>query len=205
VTPGVVVADAGYGIDTGFRSGVSALGLRYVVGIQSSTSLWPPGTGPLPPRVWGGRGRPPSSVRRNPDHKPVSAKDLAQTLADDAWRVVTWREGTNAPLTSRFAAVRLRPAHRDYSRPTPRPEEWFLVEWPQDEAEPTKYWFSTLPEDTALADLVDQAKRRSRVGWSGSIVPDSGKGVQPWGTRLGPDEPNRAMFRRAQSGRSARC
>src|SRR5512132_1232639 len=163
VTPGVVVADAGYGIDTGFRSGVSALGLRYVVGIQSSTSLWPPGTGPLPPRVWGGRGRPPSSVRRNPDHKPVSAKDLAQTLADDAWRVVTWREGTNAPLTSRFAAVRLRPAHRDYSRPTPRPEEWFLVEWPQDEAEPTKYWFSTLPEDTALADLVDQAKRRWRI------------------------------------------
>ena len=119
--------------------------------------------GPLPPKAWSGRGRPPSLVRRNPQHKPVSAKELAQALPESAWHSVTWREGTHAPLASRFAAVRVRPAHRDYWRSAPRPEEWFLVEWPQGESEPTKYWLSTLPRDTTLADLVDQAKLRWRI------------------------------------------
>jgi transposase len=33
----------------------------------------------------------------------------------------------------------VRPAHRDYYRTSPRPEEWCLIEWPKGEAEPTKY------------------------------------------------------------------
>ena len=33
-------------------------------------------------------------------------KELAAALPDTAWRRVTWREGTNAPLASRFAAIR---------------------------------------------------------------------------------------------------
>lgn len=163
VPTGVVLADAGYGIDTAFRSGLTAMGLTYIVGIQSSISLWPPGTGPLPPKAWSGRGRPPSLIRRPPEHKPLSARQLAQSLPASAWHIVTWREGTNAPLSSRFAALRIRPAHRDYWRSAPRPEEWFLVEWPQGENEPTKYWLSTLPEMTTLADLVDQAKLRWRI------------------------------------------
>src|SRR4051794_34941771 len=48
VPPGVVVTDAGYGNDTEFREGVTAQGLPYVAGIQGSTTLWGPGTGPLP-------------------------------------------------------------------------------------------------------------------------------------------------------------
>jgi SRSO17 transposase len=76
---------------------------------------------------------------------------------------VTWREGGNAPLASRFAAVRVRPAHRDYWRSTVRDEEWCLIEWPADEKEPTKYWLSTLPADIHLRDLVRQAKLRWRI------------------------------------------
>jgi SRSO17 transposase len=163
VPRGVVLADAGYGIDTAFRTGLTQMDLSYVVGIQSSISLWPPGTAPLPPKPWSGHGRPPSLVRRHPAHKPTSAKQLAQVLPEAAWHGVTWREGTHAPLASRFAAVRVRPAHRDYWRSAPRPEEWCLIEWPQGESEPTKYWLSTLPEDTRLADLVDQAKLRWRI------------------------------------------
>jgi SRSO17 transposase len=45
----VVLADAGYGNDTDFRDGITEIGLAYAVGIQSSTSLWPPGVQPLPP------------------------------------------------------------------------------------------------------------------------------------------------------------
>src|SRR5918911_502145 len=148
VPVGVVLADAGYGVDTGFRASLTALGLIYVVGIQSSTSLWPPGTGPLPPKSWSGRGRPPSRMRRDPEHQPVSAKDLAQKLPANAWHTVTWREGTNTPLASRFAAVRVRPAHRDTDRAEPWPEEWLLIEWPAGARAPIKKIFSSPPADT---------------------------------------------------------
>ena len=158
-----VLADAGYGIDTAFRDGITELGLAYVVGIQSHTSLWPPGTGPLPPKPWGGRGRPPSLVRRDADHAPIPAKALAASLPRRAWRRLTWREGSNATLAGRFAAVRVRPAPRDDNRPAPRPEEWFLIEWPKGEPEPTKYWLSTLPPTATRRAMVDQAKLRWRI------------------------------------------
>ena len=159
----VALADAGYGNDTDFRDGVTELGLAYVVGIQSSTSLWPPGVEPLPPKQWRGRGRPTSSIRRDATHQPVSAKQLALELPKRAWRRVTWREGTNTRLASRFAAVRVRPAHRDYHRSMPRPEEWCLVEWPTDEPEPTKYFLSTLPASISRRELVNTAKLRWRI------------------------------------------
>ena len=163
VPPATVLADAGYGVDTALRDGIAELGLAYVIGIQSHTSLWPPGMQPLPPKPWSGRGRPPSLVRRNAEHAPMPAKDLAASLPQRAWRRVTWREGSNAALASRFAAVRVRPAHRDYNRTGPRPEEWLLIEWPKGEKEPTKYWLSTLPAATSLRALVEQAKLRWRI------------------------------------------
>ena len=66
-------------------------------------------------------------------------------------------------MASRFAAVRVRPAHQDDQLPTPRPEEWLLVEWPEGEKEPTKYWLSTLPAETGLKELVAIAKARWRI------------------------------------------
>lgn len=160
---GVVLADAGYGIDTAFRIGLRAMNFDYAVGVQSSTSLWPPGQGPLPPKPWSGKGRPPSLYRRDRDHKPTSAKALAATLPDEAWQIVSWREGTNTTLTSRFAAVRVRSAHRDYWLSEPYPEEWLLIEQPDGEAEPTKYWLSSLPGTMPIADLVANAKLRWRI------------------------------------------
>jgi SRSO17 transposase len=66
-------------------------------------------------------------------------------------------------LASRFAAVRVRPAHRDDQLPAPRPEERLLIEWPAGEKEPTKYWLSTLPAETGLKELVAIAKARWRI------------------------------------------
>jgi SRSO17 transposase len=159
----VALLDAGYGNDTDLRDGITEIGLAYVVGIQSSTSLWPPGVQPLPPKQWSGRGRPTSAIRRDTAHQPISAKQLAVGLPKKAWRRVTWREGSNAKLASRFAAVRVRPAHRDYHRAAPRPEEWCLIEWPADEPEPTKYWLSTLPATISRRALVNTAKLRWRI------------------------------------------
>jgi SRSO17 transposase len=59
--------------------------------------------------------------------------------------------------------VRLRPASRDWQGSTPHPLEWLLVEWPMNEKESTKYWLSTLPEDTPIEVLVDTAKLRWRI------------------------------------------
>ncbi len=61
---GVVLADAGYWINTAFRMALTRMGLTYVVGIQSSARLWPPGSGPLKPKTWSGQGRPPTLMRR---------------------------------------------------------------------------------------------------------------------------------------------
>jgi SRSO17 transposase len=158
-----LLADAGYGVDGAFRSGVTAMGLTYVVGVQSTLSVWPPDTEPLPPKPWRGQGRPPSRVRRDGEHAPVSVKKLAMGLPEEAWRIVPWREGSNETLSSRFAAMRIRPASRDWKRSAPHPREWLLIEWPEGEKAPTKYWLSTLPEGIPIDILVDTAKLRWRI------------------------------------------
>jgi len=99
--------------------------------------------------------------------RPVAPARLGQALAISqparAWRRVTWRDGSQAKLSSRFAALRVRPAHRDDQRVEPWPEEWLLIEWPRGEAEPTKYWLSNLPPHTSLKHLVHTAKARWRI------------------------------------------
>ena len=155
-----ILGDAAYGNDTKFRDAITNLDLLYVLGIQSSATVWPPGQKPLPKQKWKGIGRPPTLLGRNEQHHPVTACELARSLPASAWKAVTWREGTRKALRSRFAAVRIRPAHRDYWSREPRAEEWLLIEWPKPEKEPTKYWLSTLSAHTKLRDLVRLAKHR---------------------------------------------
>lgn len=161
IAVGVVLADAGYGNGTPFRTALTKLGLSYMVGIESSTTVWEPGQQPLPaPPRKPGRGATPKRLQRNADHQPISVKQLALRLPSSDWKDIAWRPGSQEALRSRFAAVRVRPAHRDEKRTVPRPEEWLLIEWPKKESEPTKYWLSTLPEKTSLKSLVKIAKHR---------------------------------------------
>jgi SRSO17 transposase len=160
VDRGVILADAAYGMNTEFREALTELKLAYVVGVQSSMTVWEPGQQPLPAKAAGALGRPPKLLQRSTDHQPVSVKQLAQQLPARAFQAVIWRQGSQRKLQSRFAAVRIRPAHRDYWRAEPHPEEWLLIEWPCGEAEPTKYWVTTMPADTKLKDLVKMAKHR---------------------------------------------
>lgn len=160
---GVVLMDAGYGTDTDLRAAVTTLGLSYVGGVQPQTSVWVRGTGPLLAKTWSGQGRPPKLMRRDADHRPMSVKAVARGLPARAWRTIIWREGTAERLSSRFARVRVRVAHRDYWLAAPRVEEWLLIEWPEGEKEPTKYWLSTLPEDITFGRLVHIAKLRWRI------------------------------------------
>lgn len=155
---GVVLLDAGYGNHTELRGELGALGLTYAAGILSSTTVWAPGTAPLPPKRWSGHGRRPTRLRHG-EHKPVSVKALAFSLPKRAWRTIGWREGSGGRLSSRFARLRVRAAHRNRLRD----QEWLLIEWPKGEKEPTKYWLSTLPADITFERLVDLAKLRWRI------------------------------------------
>lgn len=158
-----VLADAGYGIDYDFRRNLSDMGLLYVVGVTSAVVVWPPDVTPLPPKRYKGMGRPPVMPRRTATRQPVSVKELAFGLPENTWQNISWREGTNAPLTGRFAAVRVRCAGGNVGRARLLPEQWLLIEWPADQAEPEKYYLSTLPETAALNDLVRTAHLRWRI------------------------------------------
>ncbi len=140
-----------------------SLELSYAVGIQSSTTLWPPGIVPFPARPKGKTGRPPRLLQRDEQHQPLTAKELAFCLSATDFHKVGWREGTRGVMRSRFAAIRVRVAHRDYLLNEPHPEQWLLVEWPKEEKEPTKYWLSNLPESISLRKLVAVAKLRWRI------------------------------------------
>jgi SRSO17 transposase len=146
VARGVVLMDASYGSNSALRYGISALGLSYVAGIVPTIKVQAVSAGGAPGESLGPR---------------VSAKELALGLPSHAWRKVTWREGTNERLSSRFARVRVRTS--PIRRAKERAEETLLIEWPEGEEEPTKYWLSTLPESTSFRRLVDIAKMRSRI------------------------------------------
>jgi SRSO17 transposase len=158
-----VVADAGYGVATEFRTGLTERGVPYVVGLQSTTTVWPSGKRPLGKLTWKGNGRPPTRLRRDQNHQPVNLLTLAKGLPPECWEEVAWREGTKGPLSSRFARTRIRPASRDYKLREPRAEEWLLVEWPRGEPSPIKFWLSTLPAETPMEILVRVAKVRWRI------------------------------------------
>jgi SRSO17 transposase len=153
---GVGLTDAAYGNDARLRTGMTELGMPYVVGIQSNCLVWPPGTGPRR------RGRPINNTGRRDEPDLTSVKKLARSLPKHAWRTVRWREGSAEWLSSRFARVRVIAAHQ-YLLPEMLQQETLLIEWPDGEAEPTRYWLSTLPANTSFRQLVDFAKLRWRI------------------------------------------
>ncbi len=161
--PAPVVADAGYGDITEFRDQLTARRMPYILGVKGGTAVWSPGKAPLGPHRPRGHGRPPTRLRRSARRRPVRITALAARLPEASWASVTWREGTRGAMTSRFARLRVRPAHGDERRSEPRPEEWLLIEWPRGEPEPTKFSLSTLSASISLADLVRLAKIRWRI------------------------------------------
>jgi len=154
---GVALMDPGYGQTGQMRAGVAALGLTYVAGIQSNTLAWPPGSGPK--RIGKTINR---KKRRSEEPALVTVKEVALTLAKKDWRKIRWREGSADWLSSRFARVRVRVGHPHVVAESVA-DEWLLIEWPEGEAEPTKYWLSTLAKEISFRRLVDLAKLRWRI------------------------------------------
>ncbi|MEH2484701.1 SRSO17 transposase [Bradyrhizobium sp. AZCC 2230] len=142
VACGAVLIDASYGTNSGLRRAITGLGLDYVAAIVSTVKV--------------------RAVREdNRKPKRVSVEALARSLPKHAWRTITWRDGSNEKLRSRFASVRVRAA--PIRGEAQFAEEILLIEWPKNEAAPTKFWLATVDHDMPLRDLVDLAKLRWRI------------------------------------------
>jgi len=158
--PPAVLADSAYGEGTAFREELEQRGLAYAVGISKALAVWPePPGGAIP--AGNRRGRPTRCVRYG-DQKPVSVKALA-LVHEKRFRKVTWREGSQGKLASRFWATRVQTAHDWNHGKAPSKEVWLLVEWSAGETEPVKYYLCDLPKNRSLKQLVVTARGRWRV------------------------------------------
>ena len=165
IKPPVVLGDGAYGDITELRTGLEDREIEYVLDLKGVTSAYSEDVKPTQPPKPEGRGRPPGSRYRE---DPSSLKDLALTAGKKAAVTVTWREGTRGKMSSRFLALRVRPAniglrHNAHKNGEELPLAWLICEWPSTASEPTKYWLSNLPADTELKQLVHLAKIRWRI------------------------------------------
>jgi SRSO17 transposase len=157
---GVVLADAAYGTEADWRDQLSEWGLTYAVGVRENTAVWYGSSqpAPMPPQI-PGHDRPRTRLVVNARRPPVSVWEVAQRVPARSFRTLTWREGTNSPLRSRFCALRVRAAHALRARA----EQWLLIEWPKTEPKPVHYWLCTLPPDTRMKSLVATVMGRWRI------------------------------------------
>jgi SRSO17 transposase len=141
----IVLADAAYGRSSKFRDTVRLLGFDYAVGVDSTTKLVVLGPG--------GRW----------SDAPVTAIGLARRLGIKAFRRVTWREGTNKKLASRFALRRVRLANDDGIPLNEHEPLWLLMEWPFGESEPSQFALTSLPAKMTKKQVVRRYKERFRT------------------------------------------
>lgn len=163
IPKGPVLGDAAYGDNTKLRERLDGAGCEYVLSVAGETAVFAPETAFAVPEREAATGRP--RRRLHPDRKPQAIAELVAGLDPDEWRTVTFRDGPEGePMSSRFAFVRVRAAHR-WSRgfaQQPR-EEWLVCEWPQRADEPTDYWLSNLPADAAPERLARLARLRWKI------------------------------------------
>jgi SRSO17 transposase len=139
----VVLADADYGRCRMFRDGVTALGLAYAVGVQSTQ------------RVWDAAG-----VMT----EPMTAAEVASWLQPGQFRRLTWRDGRDGrPLSARFAFMRVYAAQGEVEPTGACRTEWLIIEWRDGESEPSHFYLSTLPRRMRKHKIVRTLKERYRT------------------------------------------
>jgi len=166
----VVLADSGYGTSYEFRRALSERGLPYCVQVTVETKGWTefPEAKAAPP-TYHGKGRPRRKASPSELPEPVDLESLARGLPAKAWRSVTWREGVKGALRSRFARAKLWPSHkwlksRTEVRALPSEPLDLLIEWPEGESKPAKYWLASLPEEIlGMRRFIRLAKGRWRI------------------------------------------
>ena len=145
----VLLADTAYGDSVAFRNGVTCYGLDYAVAISATKTVW----------CLDGAGR------RHGD--PVQVQRLGLDLGESAFRRITWRNGTSrglrGKLRSRFCFRRVKVAHDDGTDPKDREPVWLVIEWPEGEPKPTKFFLTTLRRTMSKKRIVRTIKERWKV------------------------------------------
>ena len=161
----LVLADSAYGDAYDFRQGLRGRKLDYVVQASGQLTAWTQDPHPAePPMKRGGK-----THRKRLYAKELprarSLCEIAKDLPSESWKLITWREGTKGPLSSRFARVVVWMANGLVQGKTMEvPREELLIEWPEGDKGPWKYWLSSLsPHRTSFRGLVRKAKGRFRI------------------------------------------
>ncbi|MGB9774836.1 MAG: IS701 family transposase [Bacteroidota bacterium] len=160
-----VLADSLYGDTYEFRQGLRERGLDYIVQVSGELTAWTEDPHPSePPMKRGGR-IPRKRFYAKDFPPPRTLCQIAKELPSRSWKTITWREGTKGPLTSRFARVVVWVANGLVQGKTMRQfREELLIEWPEGDNEPWKYWLSSFsPDRISFRGLVRRAKARFRV------------------------------------------
>ena len=160
----VVLADSAYGGAYEFRRGLRDRGLDYVLQVEAGMTAWTEDPHPdVPPMKKSGT-IPRKRLYAQELPPSPSLREIAKNLPKTHWKKVTWREGTQGPLCSRFARLIVWMANGLVQGKTMKiqPEE-LLIEWPEHSPEPLKYWLSSLSPHISFRRLVRKAKGRFRI------------------------------------------
>lgn len=152
LTAAWVTGDDAFGKSPGFRDGVAALELKYVLEVPSETPVWPVRVTYETPAA---RGKRKPAAPQPVVSERQTVKERAAALPPEAWQTVTVAEGTQGPRAYQFAAERRRES-RDGQ---PERETWVVYRRNLDGSQP-RYFFSNAPVDTPLATLAWVAAAR---------------------------------------------
>jgi SRSO17 transposase len=139
----VMLADSFYGRSHVFRDTVRLLGFDYAVAVDSDTHVWLL-----------------DAHNRRRGTAAVSVQQVGLQARRGSFRRVTWRDGTKSKLGSRFLFRRVRHAHDDGTDPADREPIWLVIEWPEGERTPTKFFFTTLRQRMSKKQIVRIIKER---------------------------------------------
>jgi SRSO17 transposase len=161
----LVLADSAYGATYEFRQGLRDRTLDYVVQVSGELTAWTEDPHPAKPPMKRGGQIPRKRFYAKDFPSPRNLWQIAKELPSGSWKNITWREGTKGPLASRFARVIVWMANGLVQGKTMKePPQELLIEWPERDKEPWKYWLSSLPSHrTSFRGLVRKAKGRFRI------------------------------------------
>lgn len=154
-----VVGDAEFGDNATLRRTFHRAKLPYALGVSSDLKVFLGTPGLVAPPALTGKGRPRTRPQLPPDTHTIEARAWAATQTPRQWRLVSWRNGTNAPWRARFCATRVTPAH-DWRERRLAPEVWLLCERDLGSEPRTKCYLVNLPPTASLRALVRLAHQR---------------------------------------------
>jgi SRSO17 transposase len=164
ITFGDVLADAGYGSCGEFRQALSAMNLRWIVGVMSDQHVYPLSVRTrvvaASTKVGRPRTKPTTTVKSRP------ARNMLASFGRGALRTIEWRRGTKGVLSADFGALRVRIADGEpvygaggsRHRHGPGEEAWLIFERRSNGE--TKFHLSNYPAETSLETLVAALKAR---------------------------------------------